>query len=347
MRIAVTARNQAHAFDAGPGEKILDAGLRARIALPYECGSGTCGTCRAQLVAGDIEDPWPEAPARLRLKSELREFLMCQCTALTDCTVDVPSKVEGMADGACVPGHFTGSVRDCRPLTHDVVRIDVDVDPPLHFEAGQFVLIGVDGIAGRRAYSMVNYDRPASRLRFVVKKKPGGRVSGWLFTGDVIGAALSVFGPLGGAFFTPDLGKSIVCIAGGSGIAGLMSILERACAERHFDHYRGHVFFGVRGVRDLFFLDELATRVAHAPEAMEVTLALSEDAVPETLRVRHPEFVWDTGLVHDVAARRMTGKWSGVRAYLAGPPPMVDASIRVLLKEARLTPADIRYDKFS
>jgi toluene monooxygenase electron transfer component len=59
MKILANARNRPHAFAAEPGERILDAGLRSGIALPYECGSGTCGTCRARLVDGDIADPWP------------------------------------------------------------------------------------------------------------------------------------------------------------------------------------------------------------------------------------------------------------------------------------------------
>jgi toluene monooxygenase electron transfer component len=347
MKIRVSARNQTHVFDAAPGEKILDAGLRSGIALPYECGSGTCGTCRARLVGGDIDDPWPEAPGRRLLKRDRGEFLMCQGVALTDCVLDVPVKVEPMAAGACRPGRLAAVVRKWTPLTHDVVRLDLDLDRPLRFEAGQFVLMGVDGIAGRRAYSMVNYDRPASRLRFVVKKKPGGRVSQWLFGPGVLGAAVTLFGPLGSATFTPDLAKHVLCIAGGSGIAGLMSILARACAARHFDRFRGHVFFGVRTVRDLFFLDELAAFKARAGDGLEVTLALSEEDVPELLRAARPEFAWDAGFVHEVASRRMQGKFDGVRAYVAGPPPMVDGALRMLLREARLSPSDIRYDKFS
>jgi toluene monooxygenase electron transfer component len=347
VKVRVSSRTHAHTFDGEPGERILDAGLRGGIALPYECGSGTCGTCRARLVSGDVEDPWPEAPGRLLLKRETGEFLMCQCVALTDCAVEIPAKVEPMADGACVPDHLTGVVRGWAPLTQDVARVDLDVDRPLRFEAGQFVLMGVDGIAGRRAYSMVNYDRPAPRLRFVVKKKPGGRMSEWLFGPGLLGTTVALFGPLGSAIFTPDLAKHLLCIAGGSGIAGLMSILSRACAERHFERYRGDVFFGVRTAGDLFFLDELSSLKARFLDALEVTLALSDEDVPAALRAGRPEFAFDTGFVHEVTARRMKGKFTGVRAYVAGPPPMVDASIRMLLKEARLAPSDIRYDKFS
>ncbi len=347
MKIVVTARGRVHAFESDPGEKILDAGLRQGLALPYECGSGTCGTCRARLVRGDVEDPWPEAPGRQALKADRGEFLMCQCLAREDCELEVPAAVEPMPPGAGVPGYLTGVVRARAALTHDVVELGVDVDPALRFDAGQFVLLGVDGIAGRRAYSMVNHDRPAPRLRFVLKHKPGGRVSEWAFGPAAVGAAVRLFGPLGRATFTPDLARHLLCVAGGSGIAGLMAVLARAAAERHFERHRGDVFFGVRTARDLFFAEELAALAAGAPAALAVTVALSDEEVPAALRDRHPGLGFDTGLVHEVTARRMQGKFQGVRAFVAGPPPMVDATIRMLLREARLPPGEIRYDKFS
>ena len=347
MRIQATARNQAHAFDTAPGETILDAGLRSAIALPYECGSGTCGTCRAKLVGGVVDDRWPEAPGRKLLKVDTGELLMCQAVARTDCALEIPVRVEPMAEGACVPAAQTGVVRDWTALTHDVVQFDLDLDRPLTFEAGQFVLLGVDGIAGRRAYSMVNYERPAPRLRFVIKKKPGGRVSEWLFAPGAEGARLTVFGPLGGAIFTPDLDRHLLCVAGGSGIAGLMSILDRASGAGHFERRRGHVYFGVRSERDLFFADGLSALRRRSPGALEITVALSESEVSEELRAAHPDLAFDTGFVHEVAARHMNEWVEDVRAYVAGPPPMVDAMIRLLLREARLSPRDIRYDKFS
>ena len=64
MRVQLNARNRAYEFEAAPGEKILYAGLRARIDLPYECGTGTCGTCKARLVDGRIDDGWPDAPGQ-------------------------------------------------------------------------------------------------------------------------------------------------------------------------------------------------------------------------------------------------------------------------------------------
>lgn len=344
-RIVVTARNGVRDFECAPEEKILHAGLRSGVGLAYECATGTCGTCRARLVSGRVQTEWPGAPGEGYLKGET-ELLMCQCVAREDCALEV-SVLKSTDAGDPVPSALGGVVRAPRRLTHDVVAFDVDLERAIDFDAGQFALLSVPGIAGARAYSMVNFERAARRLSFVVKKKPGGAVSEWLLGGEVEGTRLGLFAPLGHAVFHPGLKKHLLCIAGGSGIAGMMSILRRAGHDDHFAEWDGHVFFGVRAERDRFFLDELEALRARHPARLGVTVALSDEDVPESLRVAYPGIVFARGFVHAVAGERMKGRFADVRAYVAGPPPMVDASLRLLLREARLSPADIRYDKFS
>jgi toluene monooxygenase electron transfer component len=345
VRIVVTARSETREFECEPGEKILLAGLRNGVELSYECGTGTCGTCRARLVSGRVESEWPDAPGTRYLKDPA-ELLMCQCLAREACTLAV-SVLKERAPDVPIPGALGGRVRGWRRLTHDVAAFDLDVDRPLEFDAGQFALLTVPGIAGARAYSMVNSERGTRRLSFVVKKKPGGAVSEWLFGREVEGTRVGLFAPLGHATFRPGLAKHVLCIAGGSGIAGMMSILERAGDSGHFDRWDGHVYFGVRSERDSFFLDELRALQARFPARLAVTIALSDEDVPPSLPAAQPGLAFARGLVHAVAGERMRGRFADVRAYVAGPPPMVDATLRLLLREARLSPADIRYDKFS
>jgi toluene monooxygenase electron transfer component len=345
MKVVVTARSGACEFECEPGEKILHAGLRSGVELPYECGTGTCGTCKAKLVSGRVESEWPDAPGIRYLKGPA-ELLMCQCLAREDCALEVGVLKTREADTP-LPGALGGEVRGWRRLTHDVAAFDVDLDRPLDFDAGQFALLSFPGIAGARAYSMVNFERSARRLSFVVKKKPGGAVSEWLLGDGVEGTRLGLFAPLGHATFQPGLPKHVLCIAGGSGIAGMMSILQRAGEASHFAGWDGHVYFGVRSERDGFFLDALQALQARYPARLAVTIALSDDEVPGSLTAAYPGLAFARGLVHAVAGEGMKGRFADVRAYVAGPPPMVDASLRLLLREARLSPADIRYDKFS
>ncbi len=346
MRIQLNARNRAYHFEADPGARVLYSGLAAGINLPYECGSGTCGTCKARLIEGELDDRWPAAAGRKYLK-QAGEFLMCQCVARNDCTVEVANFVYTMDPGACIPGFCDGKIRDTKALTRDVMSFSVELPRPADFDAGQFVAMQVPGVPGYRGYSMVNFERGAKRLDFVIKKKTGGGASEWLFNGGAEGKDVELFGPLGVATFYPNLGKNILCIAGGSGIAGMMSILARARQERYFDQFNGYVFFGVRTFGDGFYLDQLADLARGFPDRLHVTIALSDEAVPAGARGAHPALAFEHGLVHEIAGKAMQGKYQNVRAYLAGPPPAVEASIRMLLLQAKLPADHLRYDKFS
>lgn len=343
MRIQVNARNRGYEFEARSGEKVLHAGLRAGIELPYECGTGSCGTCKAKLVAGRVGDGWPEAPGKKYLKPGAAEFLMCQCAADEPLTVEVSNFVYSMEPGACIPDAGAGTMRRMRRLAHDVIGFSLELEAPRDFDAGQFVLLAPPGLAGYRGYSMCNFERGARGLEFVVKRKPGGGFSEWLFGADRSGAQLELFGPLGKATFDPALGRDVLCIAGGSGIASMMAILARAAQARYFERHRGWVFFGVRTMDDAFFLEELSAFAAH----VKVTIALSDEDVAPAAAREWPALAFVKGLVHEVAKEAMAGKYQNVRAYVAGPPPAVDAVIRMLLLEAKLTTDNIRYDKFS
>src|SRR5260221_367222 len=83
-------------FAAQRGEKVLYAGLRAGIDLPYECATGTCGTCKAKAVAGSVHDGWPAAPGKKFVKPAAGEFLMCQCAAEEPLTLEVSKFVYAM-----------------------------------------------------------------------------------------------------------------------------------------------------------------------------------------------------------------------------------------------------------
>jgi len=346
LKVTVRTRTSSHEIECTPHERILYAALRAGVGVPYECATGSCGTCKARARPGTVEDVWPQAPGHEYLKRERGEFLMCQGVALGDCEILVPSRFDAGIAGAPGPRHVTGALSEVRSLTHDVDAFSVELDRPITFDAGQFAVLTAPGLAGYRAYSMVNEAAETSRLDFVIKHKAGGSFSGWIEAARA-GSTLDVFGPLGKATWRPDEGKDLLCIAGGSGIAGMMSILSHALSSGHFRRHRGDVFFGVRSREDVFFADELARLVQGAGGRLSVTVASSEEPImdgdsrlPRCIDVAH-------GFVHLVAGERMAGAWGGPTAFVAGPPPMVDGALRMLVMEARLPASDIRYDKFT
>jgi len=230
MKVTITKKDAAWDFDADHHESILYAGLRQGLDLSYECATGTCGTCKAKLVSGELDQRWQEAPGHSYIKSARGEFLMCQNRALSDCEIRVPGAVSNVLNGRKAPSHRTGTLKNLQALTHDVMRFDIELDTAMQWQAGQFVVIESTAVTGFRAYSMINFNEIGSRtLELVVKRLPNGKFSDWLFDEFEEDAQVSVFGPLGKAVFEPELDKNIMCIAGGSGIAGMMSILSHGC----------------------------------------------------------------------------------------------------------------------
>lgn len=348
MKVRVHSKTDTFSFACGEGERILYAGLAAGLQLPYECATGTCGTCRARVQDPDtVRDLWLDAPGAAKLRRDRGDVLMCQAVALKDCEMKIPSEFGFAADGAAFPEPQGGRVGAPRSLTHDVMAFDLELDRPMSFEAGQFVVLAFPGIEGFRAYSMVNYERDATRLSFVIKKKSTGGVSEWLFAAAIEGTRVEVFGPLGSAVFRPEEDHNLLCIAGGSGIAGIMSILTRACGEGYFDDHTGAVFFGVRTMADIFYRDELTAFAAQYPETLSITLALSDEAVPAGELPGGGALAFATGFVHEVAMEGLSGPYDNHLAYVAGPPVMVDGAKRMLMAHAGLPATQIRFDKFS
>jgi toluene monooxygenase electron transfer component len=344
MQIVVQAKNGECAFDCGERESILNAGLRQGVMLPFECATGTCGTCRARVMSGDIEVRWREAPGGVRLKPEKGDILMCQTRARSDCVLRVPSELAVAETGR--PALRRGVIRGIRRLTKDVAHFELDLSAPMSFEAGQFVVVETPGITGGRAYSMVNFATDCERLELVIKRKPGGGFSDWLFDQLEGEPAVDVFGPLGRAVFRPAEDRNIACIAGGSGIAGMMAILDRAVQADYFRGHAGALYFGVRTLPDAFYLEQLSRYVAASHGNLDVVIALSEEIPATPLHGEFPRLKLASGMVHEVAAREMAARDRDVLTYVAGPPIMVDSTIRSLISGGSAV-KNIRYDKFS
>src|SRR5271155_608345 len=169
MQITVQSKNGELAFDCGDRELILHAGLRQGINLPFECATGTCGTCRARVVAGEVDVGWKEAPGGARLKPEKGDILMCQTRARSDCVLRVPSELAFSEKSRPAPRR--GVIRGIVKLTKDVTHFDLHLSSPMTFQAGQFVVLEAAGVTGGRAYSMVNFAADIDRIALVLKRK--------------------------------------------------------------------------------------------------------------------------------------------------------------------------------
>lgn len=345
-KIVVTDRTgKSQCFDASDKMRILHAGLLAGVGLPHECGTGTCGMCKAKLETGEIADLWPEAPGR-RFCRRPGEVLLCQSAAVDNVYLSLSTAFSPPLHPACE--RLKGRLTLAETLTYDVALFRCTLERPFAYEAGQFALVGLPGLPGLRAWSMIDYTPGAARLDFLLRRVPGGGASEIVFdTSDELDVEL--IAPLGQAIFDPEEGRPFVAIAGGSGIAGMLAILARAETEGPINVGTSHIVFGLRDPDSAYLLDRLDAAVSRMNGALGVTVAFSDAPAPALLQQAHANLIFTEGLAHDIAAPIVEqAKHSDVRPvyFVAGPPAMVDATLQHLLTVLNVAAEDVRYDRF-
>lgn len=324
--VTITLAPSGESFACGPGETILRAGLRAGLAMPYECASGSCSSCKGRLLDGAVDALWPEATGlsdRDRRRGD--RILCCQALPRGDCVVQLRS-----ADAADEPAPetFTATIETLERLNDDVMFVRGRPDRARAFLPGQFVLLQLP-CGQRRAFSMANTD--PETLEFIVKEKPGGRASRYLFDELSPGDRIGLEGPYGRAYLRTPLARDLICVAGGSGLAPMLSIARGALARP--DARAVRLFFGVNGAGDLFMIDTLQA------------LAADRDRLSLTLAVRDGAPGAETGLVGDVMLAALDGLAES-DLYMAGPPGLIDALLRPVMRSEKIAPDRIFFDRF-
>lgn len=322
--------NDAGAFECAADDTILRAGLRAGLGFPYECNAGSCGTCKVQLLAGEIDSLRPDAPGLPEAERAKGRVLACQARPRSDCAIKVRLRPENVP--AHRPARFAATLVATRDLTHDMREFRFATREAPGFRPGQYALFRLPGLDAPRTYSMSNADDGGGEWQFIVRRVPGGAGTEALFDRVQPGMEVALDGPYGNAWLRADSSRDIVCVSGGSGLAPVLSIARGAAPT---PGRRVHVFHGVRAMRDICGRDELAALPGFG-ERVILELVLSE-----------PDAAWTgaRGFVHERVREFVGERWAAFDYYFAGPPPMVEAVQRMLI-EKRVPYPQVHFDRF-
>jgi Na+-transporting NADH:ubiquinone oxidoreductase subunit F len=240
---------------------------------------------------------------------------------------------------------FRGRVSEMEDLTHDTKRIRFRVADAkgFSFTPGQYTFLKVpDAFVNRWnvRYSTSHKDvaRPysfassSSRLPYfdlmvklagppAGKNVPPGIASTYIHTELKIGDEVSLSAPTGNLYLRQDTGRPIVIVAGGTGVAPFISLLEYWFEKGYEKNNDIYLFFGVRSRRDLFWHDRFQDWGRAKPKFRYIP-ALSNPA---------PADNWDgeTGYIQLIVDKRIAAP-SDADAYLAGPPVMMREAVKVL-----------------
>src|SRR5581483_3613759 len=323
-------------FECSEDETILSAAIRRGLSLPYGCRKGNCGTCKAQVLDGEVDLEIESAYSLSDFEWDQGFTLLCSAYALCDTTIEMEGlDASDLDDGLPGPVDFLAEVLEVRRLTRDIRGLHLAIDRHLDFRTGQFAQLNVVGYDAWRSYSMANPASQKDRLEFMMKLVPGGVFSG-LLDGLSPGDQLAGNGPHG-SFWVRDRDRPLLMVGGGAGMAPLWGMLQDL-AERN-DPRPVRFFYGARTPEDLFHLDEIAAVGKQLPDF---------DFVPALSHIEESGAGgYECGLITDVVERRIGRGIGDYDAYLCGPPPMIDAALAVLEGYGLEERKSIFYDKFT
>jgi len=315
-------------IDVPTGGTILEAALDAGVGYPFGCQSGNCGACKSHLLKGEVT---MEGYSEFALSDEEKArglILACRAVPWEECEVAWLEEDDLIVHPRRL---LACKVAELDDATHDIKRIRLSIESggPFDFSAGQFASVTFEGCPPRD-YSMANV--PGTGLiEFHVRRTQGGATSAFVAEKLKVGDPVRVEGPFGASYLRETHRGPIIAVAGGSGLAPIKSIVERALAQAMPQHI--YFYFGVRAERDLYMEEHFKALASQHPTLHFVPVLSEGDGLTRRC-----------GFVHEAVAQDFD-EFDGCKAYLAGPPVMVEAATK-LFEQRGMRRIDIHADAF-
>ncbi|MBA3564300.1 MAG: 2Fe-2S iron-sulfur cluster binding domain-containing protein [Gammaproteobacteria bacterium] len=322
----VIVENNDATFECEKTELVLDEAIKHGIRLPHNCRGGACGTCKAQVLEGSVDHGWVMGFTITEEEKAEGKCLICQSRATSDVLkIRMLNPMPSASAGAAIePQRFDAEVVSCVAVTPSVRRLVVAVPPEVDFryESGMHMEIGTAGVSPHRTYSIATpadeSGKPVSGLlEFYIVRHPGGASSGWIHEELCVGRHVTVHGPYGQFTLPSDIDDPMLLLAGGTGLAPILSILKNLLARGH--EREAVLIFSVRDASEVFAQDELRA-LAHRYSHFRYLITLTrQDEMP-------PHAHWRKGRLQGFLAEEfpdLSGWW----VLSAGSPTFVEACV--------------------
>jgi propane monooxygenase reductase subunit len=321
-------------FEVDEDETVLRGAFRQGLMLMHGCKEGQCAACKSFLLDGEVDLERYSTFALNDFEKEEGWTLLCRAHAESDLEVELINYDEEVLRSGVALQTKSMRVERIEELTHDIRRLVLRGEE-FRYKAGQYVDITIPGTDEVRSFSMANLPA-AGELEFMIKVYPDGKFSSLLTSGELKeGDEVEVTGPYGVFTLREKSDRPLVFIGGGAGMAPILALL-RSMADTGSQR-KAVYYYGARGPKDLFHLEEIAELERRLPNFSFVP-ALSECDEEE-------QWEGERGLITEVVTR-LELQLEEVDAYLCGPPPMVDAAI-ALLDQSGVLESRVYYDKFT
>lgn len=334
MTYEVTIEPLGQTIEVEEGQNILDAALRAGIWLPHACCHGLCATCKVQVVDGEVDLGEASPFALMDMERAEGKALACCAIPQSDLTIEV--EIDEDPDAKVIPlRDFEATVESIVDLTPTIKGIFLRVEEGLEFQAGQYINLYIPGLDEPRAFSIASAPSNSNLIELNIRKVPGGMATSWIHDYLEVGQALKFSGPLGRFFTRHSDPNAVIFIAGGSGLSSPKSMILELLENG--DSRQITLFQGARNSSELYY-QELFEELTQQYPQFRYFPVLSDE-------LEASDWQGERGFVHEAAIRIYDNDFRNHKAYLCGPPPMIEAAIRGLMR-GRLFERDIHIEKF-
>ena len=208
------------------------------------------------------------------------------------------------------------------------------VHPPLiDFQAGQFIMMNIPGIAAKRSYSIASNPAENNKVEILVDVGPQGDGSLYLQSLNP-GEAISFMAPGGQFVMAPDpTEQKLIMIATGSGISAIRSMILNLLQTKN-DPRPLTLIWGLRFPEDIFWEDDFRLLEKQFPN-FHFDLVLSKAP---------PGWPLCTGHVTDCLQKHFPD-FNGTGFYLCGNQKMIEGVKEVLTPKGVL-PQNIHHERF-
>lgn len=330
-QIALTFEDGVTRFiECRPNEAVADASYRQRINIPLDCRDGACGTCKSFCESGTYDGGDYIEDALTDEEAEQGYLLTCQAVPESDLIIRIPATSDvAKTSISTYEGELVANDR----LSDTALAFSIRLAsrPSLGFLPGQYVNVQVPGTDQARSFSFSS-GPGEDEVKFLIRNTSYGVLTTYLRDRAKIGDKISFNGPLG-SFYLRKIERPVLFLAGGTGLAPFLSMLNKIEQDGGGEHPI-HLIFGITNDADLVEVEKLegyASRMSNF--TFTCVVAAEESSYPNKGYVTHhmkPEHLND----------------GFVDIYLCGPPPMVDA-VRKYLSDQGIEPASFYYEKFS
>lgn len=223
-------------------------------------------------------------------------------------------------DANTQPAWWIGEIVQHDRRTPTVAVLTLRPDRPLGYQPGQYICVQVAKWPRLwRRYSIANAPRENGLIDIHVRAIPGGMVSTALVSHSGTGDTLTLAAARGDLRVPADIDRDVVCVAGGTGLAPIKSIVEAIVMQTRQGKRRSvTVYLGARRDDDLYDMRDLATLRLAYPALSLVRVVTEQYGALSDAVTRHASF-------------------RNTEVYVAGPAGMVSATVRAL---ANRVPSD-------